>query len=224
MENMKNTCQTPKDGPLARVRNEKGFTLIELAVVLVIIGLILGSVIKGKDLITSAKQKNFYTSFIKSWELAVATYYDRTGYLLGDGTANGGTAATPNGLFDTIAGTNFGNANGIDATLKKVGLEIPTTNTGVSGRMAYSSSSGSATVTMYFYYLPSAVDGGSANRLYFTAMPTELAISLDRIIDGQANSAEGSFRRYPDSSDAGGVWPDVTATATINATFLINFP
>ena len=93
------------------LRNEKGFTLIEMAIVLVIIGLILGAVIKGKDVINSAKQKNFYASFVKSWELAIASYYDRTGNLLGDGLINGGTAATANGVFDTISGANFGAAN-----------------------------------------------------------------------------------------------------------------
>jgi prepilin-type N-terminal cleavage/methylation domain-containing protein len=220
---MKNISQITKDGSLTLVRNNKGFTLIELAVVLVIIGLILGSVIKGKDLITSAKQKNFYTSFIKSWELAIATYYDRTGYLLGDGTINGGTAASPNGIFDNVIGTNFAAADGIEATLKKVGLEVPATNTGVSGTMAYTGSNGSQTVTMYLYNLASATDGGSSNRLYFVNMPTDLAIALDRIVDGQANSSEGAFRRYADNLD-GGVWPDVSTTTIVNASYLINFP
>lgn len=56
--------------------------------------------LKGKDLIQSAKQKQFYNSFVKTWELAVVSYYDRTGYLLGDGDQNGGTAGgTPQWCF-----------------------------------------------------------------------------------------------------------------------------
>jgi prepilin-type N-terminal cleavage/methylation domain-containing protein len=216
---MKKIRQITKDGSLTLVRNNKGFTLIELAVVLVIIGLILGSVIKGKDLITSAKQKNFYTGFIKSWELAIATYYDRTGYLLGDGTINGGTGTTPNGIFDSI-GTDFTN---VETVLKKVGLEVPTTNTGNSGTMAYSGSNGSATVNLYYRNLASATDGRPGNRLYFTDMPTDLAIALDRIIDGQTDSANGAFRIYPDDT-GGGVWPSAQTTTVVNASYRINFP
>ncbi|PPD44542.1 MAG: prepilin-type cleavage/methylation domain-containing protein, partial [Methylotenera sp.] len=38
-------------------RTQAGFTLIELAIVLVIIGLLLGGVLKGQELINSAKAK-----------------------------------------------------------------------------------------------------------------------------------------------------------------------
>ena len=39
-------------------RNIKGFTLIEIAIVLVIIGLLLGGVLKGQELITGARVRN----------------------------------------------------------------------------------------------------------------------------------------------------------------------
>ena len=39
-------------------RNQSGFTLIEIAIVLVIIGLLLGGVLKGQELINSSKVKN----------------------------------------------------------------------------------------------------------------------------------------------------------------------
>jgi prepilin-type N-terminal cleavage/methylation domain-containing protein len=37
---------------------QAGFTLIEIAIVLVIIGLLLGGVLKGEELITSARVRN----------------------------------------------------------------------------------------------------------------------------------------------------------------------
>ena len=40
------------------MKKQSGFTLIELAIVLVIIGLLLGGVLKGQELINSAKVKN----------------------------------------------------------------------------------------------------------------------------------------------------------------------
>ena len=40
------------------IRTSKGFTLIEIAIVLVIIGLLLGGVLKGQELITGARVRN----------------------------------------------------------------------------------------------------------------------------------------------------------------------
>ena len=40
---------------------QAGFTLVEIAIVLVIIGLLLGGVLKGQEIINSAKEKNLAT-------------------------------------------------------------------------------------------------------------------------------------------------------------------
>ncbi len=42
----------------SKVSKQSGFTLVEIAIVLVIIGLLLGGVLKGQEMITSAKVKN----------------------------------------------------------------------------------------------------------------------------------------------------------------------
>ena len=39
-------------------KGQQGFTLIEIAIVLVIIGLLLGGVLKGQELITGARVRN----------------------------------------------------------------------------------------------------------------------------------------------------------------------
>jgi prepilin-type N-terminal cleavage/methylation domain-containing protein len=39
-------------------KSQKGFTLVEIAIVLVIIGLLLGGILKGQEMITQAKIKN----------------------------------------------------------------------------------------------------------------------------------------------------------------------
>ena len=45
------------------MKKQTGFTLIELAIVLVIIGLLLGGVLRGQELINSAKVKNLAADF-----------------------------------------------------------------------------------------------------------------------------------------------------------------
>lgn len=200
------------------LKNDKGFTLIEMAIVLVIIGLILGAVIKGKDILNSAKQKKFYTTFIKSWELTVASYYDRTGNLLGDGTANGGTA-TRNALFDYINTSEF---TDINARIEAVGLELPTSNLDNNYQYTYTGVySGAITMNVNLYPLASATDGTTKNTLYITNMPTDLAIAIDTVVDGQTDTTAGSFRYYPDSTTE---WPNAKTTTTVPVMYIINVP
>ena len=71
------------------LREEKGFTLIELAIVLVIIGIILGAVLKGQDLIASARAKKFIMDAGKKWEIGAWTHFDRIGRFPGDSDSNG---------------------------------------------------------------------------------------------------------------------------------------
>ncbi|NDG42745.1 MAG: prepilin-type N-terminal cleavage/methylation domain-containing protein, partial [Betaproteobacteria bacterium] len=43
---------------MANAKRQRGFTLVEIAIVLVIVGLLLGGVLKGQELITSARVRN----------------------------------------------------------------------------------------------------------------------------------------------------------------------
>ncbi len=77
---------------------QAGFTLVEIAIVLVIIGLLLGGVLKGQELINSAKVKNMATDF-RNIPLFIYGYQDKYKALPGDHHAvataiTGATAAT----------------------------------------------------------------------------------------------------------------------------------
>lgn len=65
------------------MRKQQGFTLIELAIVLVIIGLLLGGVLKGQELINSAKVKSLASDF-KNVQVFMYGYQDRFRALPGD--------------------------------------------------------------------------------------------------------------------------------------------
>lgn len=64
-------------------RHLSGFTLIEIAIVLVIIGLLLGGVLKGQELINSAKVKNLASDF-RNVPLYIYSYQDKYRALPGD--------------------------------------------------------------------------------------------------------------------------------------------
>jgi prepilin-type N-terminal cleavage/methylation domain-containing protein len=66
------------------MRNQQsGFTLVEIAIVLVIIGLLLGGVLKGQELINQAKIKNVANDF-NGLMAAIYSYQDRYKRLPGD--------------------------------------------------------------------------------------------------------------------------------------------
>jgi prepilin-type N-terminal cleavage/methylation domain-containing protein len=92
--------------------NQSGFTLVEIAIVLVIIGLLLGGVLKGQELINSAKVKNFATDF-RNVPLFIYGYQDKFRRLPGDDngavarfgstTADGNGNGAIGGAFNSVA-------------------------------------------------------------------------------------------------------------------------
>ena len=85
-------------------RQEAGFTLVELAVVMVIIGLLIGGILKGQELIANA-QVTATIAQLKGMDAAVTTFKDKYGQLPGD-MRNGGTR------LNNCAGNCATNGNG----------------------------------------------------------------------------------------------------------------
>lgn len=76
-------------------KSQQGFTLVEIAVVLVIIGLLLGGVLKGQELINSAKAKSLVQEF-NSISVMMYGYQDRFRSLPGDdASADSHVGGTP---------------------------------------------------------------------------------------------------------------------------------
>jgi len=65
------------------MKKQTGFTLIEIAIVLVIIGLLLGGVLKGQEMMTNAKIKRVANDF-NGVSAAIFSYLDRYSFLPGD--------------------------------------------------------------------------------------------------------------------------------------------
>ncbi|MCP4077889.1 MAG: prepilin-type N-terminal cleavage/methylation domain-containing protein, partial [Gammaproteobacteria bacterium] len=64
-------------------KNIEGFTLVEIAIVLVIVGLLIGGVLKGQEMVTNAKLKRI-ESDNAGLATAIFSYQDRYRQLPGD--------------------------------------------------------------------------------------------------------------------------------------------
>ncbi len=97
---------------LSRRKAQTGFTLVEIAIVLVIIGLLLGGVLKGQELIENGRVKNA-ASDMNGISAAYTSYLDRYRRLPGDdGPTLAGLQARGGAWANiTVAGANNGVIN-----------------------------------------------------------------------------------------------------------------
>ena len=65
------------------VFEDAGFSLVELAIALLVMGLILGGILKGQELIESARLKTILTQ-VNEYRVATSIFVERYGYLPGD--------------------------------------------------------------------------------------------------------------------------------------------
>jgi prepilin-type N-terminal cleavage/methylation domain-containing protein len=75
---------------------ERGFTLVELAIVMVVIGLMIGAVLKGQAMIDDAKRKRVVND-LQGVSAAYFSYYDKYNAIAGDDASTHGWALTNSG-------------------------------------------------------------------------------------------------------------------------------
>ena len=184
--------------------SQKGFTLVEIAIVLVIIGLLLGGILKGQEMITQAKIKNVIAD-MSGVSAAMYGYLDRYRALPGDdGKADRWTGATKGDGNGVIVGawteagkesTYFWDHLRRSGFVSGSGAENPFN--AVSGKMGVQTGDGTGT---------DGVLGESASTKMFTALimcsgnlPDKIAISVDaQMDDGVGN--RGSVRAMKQST------------------------
>ena len=87
------------------MKTQRGFTLVEIAIVLVIIGLLLGGILKGQELINSARVRNLADT-ATGVQAAYYGFIDRYRRVPGDWNATGATQAI--GVTINDGGNNNG--------------------------------------------------------------------------------------------------------------------
>lgn len=180
-------------------RQQAGFTLVEIAIVLVIIGLLLGGVLKGQELIENAKIKSI-TSDMKAVQTAFNGYLDRYKSMPGDETAAtmtargfagaAGAATADNGVLNVTLAQTFTNGGDQAAfwrALRASGLIVgdPTIAADVSAALPKHAGGGLLGVTGD----PLGVYGQPGISVCAAGLSAKQAAGVDALIDGAAPAA-----------------------------------
>lgn len=180
---------------------QQGFTLIEIAIVLVIIGLLLGGVLKGQEMINNGKIKNAMND-LNGVTAASNAYRDRYKNLPGDDgptntiTSRGGswaslTGGNGDGLVGNAAANPFAGTPASENMLFWQHLRASGLITGdatLSGATALPKNAwgGQEGITRGVY-------NGMGNVVCFQNVPGSAALALDNQFD-DGNAATGSIR------------------------------
>ena len=193
---------------------KSGFSLVEISIVLIIIGIILSSVMKGRDLYRSSKIKEFSQTFVYEWEIVSDSYFNRMGSILTDSTINGGADSTIDGFMDGDVNTTQKYSN-IDTNLTAAGIDIcKSIKADIKDGTTFCSSgynpfkrtitgefTGNQIVSVTFTnYI---IDGKKQNILLFNNIPGDVAQAIDTKRDGIPNGLSGDIFALDSENVAG---------------------
>lgn len=204
-------------------RQQAGFTLVEIAIVLVIIGLLLGGVLKGQEMIENGKIKSVMND-MKGVSAAFYSYQDRYRAMPGDDAtatarfASAGTTITNGGGNGAIAGPyltiGVAPAAGAESSnfwqhIRVAGFLSGDLITNNGGNNAISAAGGAIGVQD-----STQAYGLAGIKVCVGSVPSKYAQSIDtQLDDGLATT--GSFR-----AGTGGVLPNVATAAAAGTTYV----
>lgn len=185
--------------PHARTRpaRTRGFTIVEMSVVLVVIALLVGAVTVGRDVYRSAAAERLSNDFVQGWILA----YDR--YATGRGTVPGDDFDAPSGQVNNGL-ENFLCGNALMNAMLAAGVELPGgRGEGSADRYVHQDGRGiphelSVCFGSVQWSEPGTSVGAYAARprnvMRLQGLTPALAALLDSKIDGRVDARHGRFR------------------------------
>lgn len=178
---------------------KKAFSLIELSISMIVIGIIIAAVMSGRDLIKSGESKAFYQTFARKWTTIINSYYDRTNNHLSDSSSYGGFNSYKDGYFDGLNMNADSNQSAMLESLISAGLnpcKLLSTNCyfedGTCNPTCYNiAGEFSDEVKVQVFLNAYVYDGVPTNFIVFHNIPTDVAVGVDRLVDGIADGLHG---------------------------------
>jgi prepilin-type N-terminal cleavage/methylation domain-containing protein len=203
-----------------RCRGERGFSLLEMSMVLVIIGVMMGAVMVGTDVLRHAKGQQAFSVFISGWRDAFSQYVQVVGGVPGDANPplnviNGRAGPNPPTLCGDQLIELFLNARIRIPQGRAVGLQTQYVyqdsdgaprNLQVCFRTLDATAPADADAdpgpggwSVQTGVVPGAVPelvfaGTNRHVMEITGLTTELAMQMDVLVDGSISARFGQFR------------------------------
>lgn len=198
---------------------QHGFTLVEMAIVLAVIGLILGAIMIGKDVQRNAEYTKIKQKFIDQWVVAYNAAYQRAGVPVGDSQTQPRLMVNGNNFTATtgspISGGNMtgatapasicaasaapgltGSRTDLRDLMLRLGVRLPPGRAeGSEDRYVYLDTNGNPQeIQVCFQWNAPGTASGAGNMMVITGLTPDLARALDQMIDGKPDAQEGMFR------------------------------
>ena len=192
----------------------RGFSLVELAIVLIVIGLLLGLMQASANVMRQANYDRLISQFALGWRESYNTYFDFNGIDIGDAAPL--TGRVNRAVNQPLCGSE------LLGLMAGAGVSVP------PGRARdrefldlYRGPDGvQRQVEVCFLHLenwfvgPTATDRVPVNVMRLTGITPDLARKMDAAIDGYADAAFGDFRRNTVfSQSTAASWPNLTNNA-----------
>ncbi len=176
----------------------RGFTVMEMAIVLVIVGLIIGAVSIGTNVQRGAGYQRVSSDFVQAWMTTYDRFYEGTGRPPGD------VVAAPTGLVNGTTGSFLCGA-ALRNEMLQAGIELPPGRAeGFEDRFVYLDSNGNPQeVAVCFGAVAWSEVGASEgsyisrnrNVMHLTGVTPSLSHLLDNTFDSRSNASFGKMRQ-----------------------------
>jgi prepilin-type N-terminal cleavage/methylation domain-containing protein len=192
---------------IKKMKKQAGFTLVEIAIVMVIIGLLLGAVLKGQEMITNARVKNIENEF-NGIVAAIYSYQDRYRALPGDDDKADRFSNIADCTTSNLCGDGDGTIDGVfdsttDNTESRL-LWLHLRNAGLVTGATDDQAQPSNTLTGIIGVSTGGVANISGTFVAFTQVPQNIALIIEaRLDDGQSASGRIQGLKSDGSTDAG---------------------